>query len=111
MDTIAQHIGILDDLGFHVFSDQAWEELSKAMSRTSWSIGLTVTRRLGFSGKSTIWNRSSVMRPTGAQHPVKFGLGEVDLRHRHDGRLVYKGNAERKTARSNRKVLAQPRAR
>lgn len=54
MDTIAQHIRTLDDLGFHVFSDQAWEELSKAMPRTSWSIGLTVTRRLGFSGKSTI---------------------------------------------------------
>jgi hypothetical protein len=39
MNTVTDRIRTFDDLDFHVFSDQAWSELSKVMRRTSSFIG------------------------------------------------------------------------
>jgi hypothetical protein len=46
MDTVAEHIRTFDHLDFHVFSDQAWSELSKSHAEdiiVHWPDGHSVT--------------------------------------------------------------------
>jgi hypothetical protein len=78
VDTVAEHIRTFDDLDFHVFSDQAWSELSKSHAEAiivHWPGGHSVT---GIKQHIDDLKAMFVYAPDTRikQHPVKFGSGE-----------------------------------
>jgi hypothetical protein len=78
MDTVAEHIRNFDDLDFHVFSDQAWGELSKSHADdilVHWPDGHTAT---GIKQHIDDLKAMFVYAPDTRikQHPVTFGSGE-----------------------------------
>ena len=78
MEVVAEHIRTFDDLDFHVFSDQAWNELSRSHADNivvHWPDGHTVT---GIKQHIEDLKAMFVYAPDTRikQHPVKFGSGE-----------------------------------
>ena len=78
MELVAEHISTFDDLDFHVFSDQAWDELSKSHAGNivvHWPDGRIVT---GIKQHIDDLKAMFVYAPDTRikQHPVKFGSGE-----------------------------------
>jgi hypothetical protein len=78
MDAVAEHIRTFDDLIFHVFSDQAWSELSKSHREdivVHWPDGHSVT---GLKQHIHDLKAMFVYAPDTRikQHPVTFGSGE-----------------------------------
>ena len=78
MELVAEHISTFDDLDFHVFSDQAWDELSKSHAENivvHWPDGRVVT---GIKQHIDDLKAMFVYAPNTRikQHPVKFGSGE-----------------------------------
>ena len=78
MEVVAEHIRTFDDLDFHVFSDQAWNELPKSHAENivvHWPDGHTV---IGTKQHIDDLKAMFVYAPDTRikQHPVKFGSGE-----------------------------------
>jgi hypothetical protein len=78
MDTVAENIRNFDDLDFHVFSDQAWDELGESHAEhivVHWPDGRSVT---GIAQHIEDLKAMFVYAPDTRikLHPVKFGSGE-----------------------------------
>lgn len=78
MTTVEEHISTFDDLDYHVFSDQAWNELSRSHADdivVHWPDGHSVT---GIKQHIEDLKAMFVYAPDTRikQHPVKFGSAE-----------------------------------
>ncbi len=78
MDAVKENIRTFDDLDFHVFSDQAWDELGESQAEhivVHWPDGHSVT---GIQQHIEDLKAMFVYAPDTRIkiHPVKFGSGE-----------------------------------